>query len=63
MEAVVHVNGEEHYRKVLTRDELVRGWIEMPCPSCRGTGQFVMPDDEKQDCVECKTSGSVMVSV
>ena len=57
---------DEHWRKELTREEIVRGWTEMPCPECDhfdGTGIFVQPDGSEHECVHCKGTGSVMVTI
>lgn len=62
----VSVNGEVHYRQELTREEVVRGWITMPCPGCEGTGICIWHPEypqEEHGCVECSTSGEVMVGL
>jgi len=56
----IEVNGE-YYR--ISREEVKRGYTEISCPSCGGSGVFRITDIDFQDCVECSTRGIIVVGL
>lgn len=63
MEAVI-------YRPVLgdrtievTPADVARGFTEVSCPACDGTGRFEIEPGHVIDCVECSTRGTIGVSL
>ena len=45
------------YSKAIRLVEQTYGFTRIPCPDCDGTGIFLMPDNRKEMCVICKSSG------
>lgn len=43
--------------------DVARGFVEVECPACEGTGEFVITDDHSQPCVRCSSRGQVVVSI
>lgn len=61
--ATVYVNGEPHERIQVSPEEIAVGWTTATCPACEGSGVFCEGDPWEGPCVECSTSGEVMVSI
>lgn len=65
MKAVVYRPVMDDIELEVTEQDVARGFTEMECPACDGTGRFFAhPDPEKEPpCVECSTRGTRIVSL
>lgn len=67
MRAVVYRTVMDDVELEVTDRDARRGFTEMECPACEGTGVCFWhpgyPDDEGPGCVECSTRGTVGVSL
>lgn len=59
-EMVVYPRGEE---VEASYEDIERGFTRTECFECDGAGVFVITDYDYQECVSCKGSGEVVVSI
>lgn len=60
MKAIIYPRDEEIE---VSREEVRRGVTHVVCLACDGTGVFSITERESQECVSCKGTGEVNVSL
>jgi DnaJ-class molecular chaperone len=64
MEANIYQQiSKEIYNIEVTYNDLKSGYIKVDCHTCNGTGEFLITDTDKQECVKCRGTGKVWVSL